>query len=159
MDMYVVVFSVAFLTFLIILFNLLHLVEVDEASNPDNIWFGTPSATILPSKRRQDGDEASPHEETRPRQDKEDRKRRRVEAKRQKSKPMVVDEKMEVSEPKAPLAAVSVQNDVPQVPENPSPPPTTISRTSPHEEQVSGGSVDIQAGFRVEGVSMGSFIL
>ena len=50
-----------------------------EASNPDNVWYGTPSITILQSKRRQD-DEESPHEETRPREDKEDRKRRRVEA-------------------------------------------------------------------------------
>ena len=151
MDMYVISLL------LLLIIQLLHLVEVGEASNPDNIWYGTPSATTtLQSKRKQD-DEASPHEETRPRQNREDRKRRRVEAKRQKSKPMVVDEKMEVSEPEAPLAAVSVQNDGPQVRENPSSPPTISSRTSPHEEQVSGSSVDnIQAGFRAEGVSIRS---
>ena len=130
---------------------------MDEPSNPDNIWYGTPSATLLQSKRRQD--EASSREETRPRPGKEDKKRRRMEAKLQKSKPTVVDEKMEVSEPKAPLAAVSVQSDSPQVPVNPSSPPTTISRTSPREEppsQLSGGSVGIKAGFRAEGVSMRS---
>ena len=128
---------------------------MDEASNPDNVWYGTPSSTILQSKRRPD--EEPPHEETRPRQDKEDKKRRRMEAKKlQKSKPMVVDERMEVSEPKAPLVAMSVQNHVPQVPPSP---PTIISRTSPYEESPSGGSVDIQAGLRAEGVSMKSFIL
>lgn len=133
---------------------------VDEASNPDDdVWYGTPAATILKSKRRQDDDEASLHEETRLRQDKEDRKRRRVEAKRQKSKPMVIDEEVEVSEPKAPLAAVSVQNNGPQVPENPPSPRAIISRSSPHEEQLSGGSVDLQASFRLDGVSMRSFIL
>ena len=150
MDMYAV--SLCF-TFLIT--QLLHL--VDEPSNPDNIWYGTPGATLLQSKRRQD--ETSSHEETRPRQDKEDKKRRRMEAKLQKSKAMVVDEKMDVSEPKAPLAAVSVQSDGPRVPVNPSSPPTIISRTSPHEEppsQLSEGSVGIKAGFRAEGVSMRS---
>jgi hypothetical protein len=132
-------------------------VETDEASNPDDVWYGTPSPTILQSKRKQDEDEASPHEETRPRRDKEDRKRRRIEAKdakRQKPKAMVVEEKMEVSEPEAPLSAVSVQNDGPQSPENPSSPPTIISRTSPYEESPSGGSVDVQANFRAEGVSI-----
>ena len=128
-----------------------------EASNPDNVWYGTPSTTttILQSKRKQD-DEESPHEETRTREDKEDRKRRRLEAKRQKSKPMVVveDEKPEVSEPKAPPAPVSVQDNGFQIPENPPSRPTIISRTSSHEEQLPGGSADVQAGLRAEGVSM-----
>ena len=131
--------------------------EMNETSNPDDAWYGTPSVTILQSKRKQDEDEASPHEETRPRRDKEERKRRRIEAKdakRQKSKIMVVDEKMEVSEPGSPLSALSVQNDSAQLPENPSSPPTTISRTSFHVESPSGGLVDTQADFRVEGVSM-----
>ena len=140
------------------------LVEADEASNPDNAWYGTPRATILQSKRKQveethEETHEEKHEETRPRRDKEDQKRRRIEAKdakRQKSKPVVVDERMEVSEPEAPFAAVSVQNDGPQLPENLSPPQTMISRTSPHEEQVSGDSVDMQADFRVDGVSMKS---
>ena len=152
MDMYVVLFLCYFSTFLS-----LYLVEMNKASNTDDDWSGTPSATILQSKRKQDEDEASPREETRPRQDKEDRKRRRIEAKdakRQKSRVTIVDEKMEVSEPEAPLSAVSVQNDGPQLPENPSSHPTTISRTSFHEESPSGGSVDIQAGFRADGVSM-----
>ena len=134
---------------------------MDEASNPDNAWYGTPSATILPSKRKQVEDEASPHgethEETRPRRDKEEKRRRRLEAKdakRQKSKAMVVEEKMEVSELEAPLAAVPVQNEGPHVPETPSSPSTIISRTPPHEEQVLGDSVDIQANFWTEGVSM-----
>ena len=139
------------------------LVGVDEASNPDNAWYGTPSSilqstmlqsTTLQSKRKQD--EEPPLEETRPRQDKEDKKRRRMEAKLQKSKSKAVDERMEVSEPEAPLAAVTVPNDVPQVPPSP---PTIISRTSPHEEQLSEGSVDIQADFRAEGVSMKLFVL
>ena len=133
------------------------LVETDEASNPDNAWYGTPSATILQSKRKQDEDEATPLEETRPRRNKEEQKRRRVEAKKaklQKSKPVVVNEEMEVSEPVTPLAAMSVQNDDPQLPQFPSSPLTIISRTSPHEEQLSGGSVEIQASFRVDGVSM-----
>lgn len=128
-----------------------------EASNPDNIWYGTPSASILQSKRRQE--EASPYEETRPRQGREDKRRRRMESKRQKSKAMVVDEKMEVSGSKAPPAAVSVQNDSLQVPENPPSPPIIISRTPPHEKspsELSGGSVEMQAGFRAEGVSMKS---
>lgn len=135
--------------------------ETDEASNPDNAWYGTPCATtILPSKRKQDEDKASPHEETRPLRDKEDQKRRRLKLKdakkRQKPKAMVVEEEMEVSEPEAPRAAVSVQNDGPRLTENPSSPPTIISRTSPHEESPSGGSVDMQAGFRAGGVSMRS---
>lgn len=127
-------------------------------NDPDSVWFGTPSATILPSKRKQDEESSreKTHEETRPRRDKEEQKRRRMEAKdakRQKSKAMVIDEKMEVSEPEAPLAAISVQNDSPQLPEKPSSSPTIISRTS-YEESPSGDSVDMQAGFRADGVSM-----
>lgn len=127
---------------------------MDETSNPDTSWYATPSATLKQSKRKHD--DVSPREETRPRQDREDKRRRRMDAKRQKSKPVVIEEKIEVPVPKSPLAAVSVQNDIPQVLEEELPPPSTnISRTSPYEEpQVSGSAVDLQAGFRAEGVSL-----
>ena len=137
--------------------TLTKLMEMDEASDPDNSWYGTPRATILPSKRKRDEDEASPHEETLPRRDKEKQKRRRMEAKaakRRKSMAMIAHEKMEVSKPEVPLSAMSVQKDGPQLPENASSPPTIISRSSSHEPSPSEGSVDIQAGFRAEGVSM-----
>ena len=113
------VFSVTFFYFHLS-FDCLVKYEVNESSNPDNEWYGTPSATLLQqSKRKQD--EEPPQEEKRPRRDKEGQKRRRMEAKdakRQKSKAMVVDEKMEVSEPP------------------------------------SRSLVDVQAGFRADGVSM-----
>ena len=131
--------------------------EMDEASNPDNSWYGTPRATILQSKRKLDEDEPSPHEETRPRRDKEEQKRRRMEAKAaKKSRKSNMDEKMEVSKPEAPLAAMSIQEDGPQFPEYPSSPPTIISRSSfsSHEASPSGDLVDMQASFRAEGVSM-----
>ena len=133
--------------------------EMDEASDPDNSWYGTPSprATILSSKRKRDEDEASPHEQTPPLRNKEKQKRRRMEAKaakRRKSMAMISDEKMEVSKLEVPLAAMSVQKDGSQLPENASSPRTIISRSSSHEASPSEGSVDIQAGFRAEGVSM-----
>jgi phage terminase large subunit-like protein len=146
-----------FYSFLIVQLLVFTLAEKDEVSNPDNVWYGTPNATILQSKRKQDEDEASPHEETRPQRDKEEQKRRRIEAKeakrQKKSKPMIVEEKMDVSEPEAPHAVVSVQNHAPKTPDSPSSPPTTTSRTS-HEEQLSERSVDMQAGFWADGVSM-----
>lgn len=149
MAMYVV------LLFLLLNYQLLHI--VDETSSPDNSWYGTPSAPLPQSKRKQD--EAPPHEETRPRQDKEDRKRRRLEAKRQKSKPMVVEEKVEIPEPMPPRVAVSVQSDIPQVLEDLPPSTTNISNMSSHGEpdpQKAGMEVDLQAGFRTEGVSLTS---
>lgn len=129
---------------------------MDEANTPDeNSWYGTPSAVPLQFKRKQD--EAPPHEEVRPRQDKEDRKRRRLEAKRQKSKAMVAEPNMEVSEPKAPPAAVSCQNDAPQVLGDVSSSSVNISTTRPHEERpprISGAMLELEAGLRWEGVSM-----
>jgi hypothetical protein len=141
--------------FLLLNYQLLHI--VDETSSPDNSWYGTPSATLPQSKRKQD--EGPPHEETRPRQDKEDKKRRRFEAKRQKPKLMVVEEKVGIPEPMPPLAAVSVQNDIPQVLEDLPPSTTDISNASPNGEpdlQKAGMEVDLQAGFRTEGVSLTS---
>lgn len=86
-------------------------------SEPDNSWYGTPSAT---SKRKPD--DASPHEETRQPRDKEAKRRRHMEAKaakRTKSKPIVVEKMI--------------------------------------EEEVPEPMVDLQAGFRGEGVSLRSF--
>lgn len=131
---------------------------MNEVDNPDNSWFGTPTATLLVSQRKQDG--APPQEELRPRRDKEDKKRRRLEAKRQQPKAMVAKENIEVSAPKAPLAPLaseSGQNDAPQVPGDVPASSVNVSTTHPHEEQPSGGPLDLQAGFRAEGVSLGSF--
>ena len=135
---------------------------MDEANTPDeNSWYGTPSAVPLQFKRKQH--EAPLHEEVRPRQDKEDRKRRRLEAKRQKSKAMVAEPNMEVSvsEPKAPPVAVSCQNDAPQVLADVSSSSVNISTTRPHEERpprISGAKLDLglelESGLRWEGVSM-----
>lgn len=133
-----------------------HAFLVGESNNSDdNSWFGSPNVTVLQSKRKQD--ETPLHKETQPQQDKEDRKRRRVEVKRQKLKTMAVDRNVQISKPKAPLAVVSLQKDAPKVLEDVSSSSTSVSMTCPHEErlsQLSRGLLDLQAGFKSEGVSM-----
>lgn len=144
MALYVVLYCYASCT------NCVSLADKTNSSD-DNSWYGTPHPTLPQSKQKQNA--TPPHEEARPRQNKEDRKRRRLEAKRQKSKTVAVEENMEVCRPKTPVSAVSCQSDAPQVRGDLS--SINMSMVYPDEDdpsQLSGGLSELQAGLRSEGV-------
>jgi len=125
----------------------------DKANSPDdNSWYGTPP---LQSKPKQG--EEPPHEEARLRQGREDKNRRRLEAKRQKSKTVVAQGNTEVSGPRETLAAVSCQDGASQALEEASSTNTSIlCPYEDHSSQLSGGLLDLQAGLRSQGVRMKS---